>query len=255
MDVNTVEIYFMADEFGRKFDEVSEGHLPAENNGKRHGKRRFTMSDSEVMTVMILFRPKQFRNPKALYTQYIQVHCREDFPQTVGYNRFVELRQKTVVKRALLLQLCCLGRCSGISYMDSTPLRVYHMKRKHGHGTFRRTATKGKNGTGRFFGFKPHIVINDRGEIFDSIITQAHADDRESLKNRIFHKKLFGKTVADRGYISQDLFERLFVDGIHPITRLKRNMKNSLMSIRIKYTFANGRLQKRLMTNIKISPD
>jgi hypothetical protein len=42
------------------------------------------------------------------------------------------------------------------------------------------------------------------------------------------------KTVADRGYVSQNLFEKLFVDGIHLITRLKKNMRNSLMSIRNK---------------------
>jgi hypothetical protein len=52
----------MADEFSRKFDEVTEGHLLAENNGKRHRKRRFTLSDSEVMTVMILFHLKPSLN-------------------------------------------------------------------------------------------------------------------------------------------------------------------------------------------------
>jgi hypothetical protein len=159
------------------------------------------------------------------------VHYREDFPQTVSYNRFVELEQKIVVKMTLFLQLCCLGKSTGISYIDSTPLRVCHIKREHSHSTFKGIATKGKSSMGWFFGFKLHIVINDRGEIFDFVITQANVDDREPLKNKRFHDKLFGKIFADRGYISQDLFERLFVDGIHLITRLKKNMKNSLMSI------------------------
>ncbi|GHV48495.1 hypothetical protein FACS1894181_04370 [Bacteroidia bacterium] len=87
---------------------------------------------------------------------------------------------------------------------------------------------------GWFFGFKLHLVINDKGEIFDFLITQANVDDREPLKNKRFHDKLFGKIFAGRGYVSQDLFEKLFVDGIHLITRLKKNMKNSLMSIRDK---------------------
>ncbi|GHU08847.1 hypothetical protein FACS189431_5830 [Alphaproteobacteria bacterium] len=87
---------------------------------------------------------------------------------------------------------------------------------------------------GWFFGFKLHLVINDKGEIFDFLITQANVDDREPLKNKRFHDKLFGKIFADRGYVSQDLFEKLFVDGIHLITRLKKNMKNSLMSVRDK---------------------
>jgi hypothetical protein len=189
MDANTVEIYYIADEFSRKFDKVTEGHLLSENNGKRHRKRRFTMSDAEVMTIMILFQLKQFRNLKAFYTQYMMAHCRDDFPQTVSYNRFVELQQKTVVKMTLFLQLCCLGKCTGISYIDSTPLRVCHIKREHSHKTFKGIATKGKSIMGWFFGFKLHIVINDRGEIFDFVITRANVDDRESLKNKRFQEK------------------------------------------------------------------
>ena len=56
-------------------------------------------------------------------------------------------------------------------------------------------------------------------------------DDREPLKDRRFTERLFGKLFADRGYISHDLFEALFVDDIHLVTRMKRNMKNSLMSL------------------------
>jgi hypothetical protein len=75
---------------------------------------------------------------------------------------------------------------------------------------------------GWFFGFKLHILINDRGEILDSVISRANMDDREPLKNKRFHEKLFGKLFADRGYISQSLFERLFIDGIHQITGLRK---------------------------------
>ena len=44
-----------------------------------------------------------------------------------------------------------------------------------------------------------------------------------------FHKRIFGKLFGDRGYISKDLFEQLFIDGVHLITRLKKGMKNALM--------------------------
>ena len=39
------------------------------------------------------------------------------------------------------------------------------------------------------------------------------------------------KLVADKGYISKNLFQRLFVDGIQLITKLKSNMKGALMSV------------------------
>ena len=43
--------------------------------------------------------------------------------------------------------------------------------------------------------------------------------------------KLYGKLLADKGYVSQSLFETLFNDGIHIVTGLKSNMKNRLMSL------------------------
>lgn len=42
---------------------------------------------------------------------------------------------------------------------------------------------------------------------------------------------IFDKLVADKGYISKNLFQKLFVDGIQLITKLKSNMKGALMSV------------------------
>ena len=43
--------------------------------------------------------------------------------------------------------------------------------------------------------------------------------------------KLYGKLVGDKGYIGKHLFERLSVDGIQLIIKLKINMKGALMPI------------------------
>jgi len=48
------------------------------------------------------------------------------------------------------------------------------------------------------------------------------------------HKWIFGKLFGDKGYIGKDLFEQLFIDGVHLITRIKKNMKNSLMLLQDK---------------------
>jgi hypothetical protein len=132
---------------------------------------------------------------------------------------------------SVFLQACCLGRCTGISIIDSTPIKVCHPRRERSHRTFKALAAKGKSSTGWFFGFKLHLVINDRGEIILFQLTPGNVDDREPLNNKCFHEKLHGKLFADKGYISQDLFERLFIDNIHLITRIRKNMKNSLMSL------------------------
>jgi hypothetical protein len=187
------------------------------------------MSDSEVITILITFHINQYRNLKHYYIHHIQNYCRDDFPQTVYYNRFVELQEKALVPMVLFLQLCSIGKCSGISCVDSTPIRTCHIKRELSHKTFKGIATKGKSTVGWFYGFKLHTVINDRGEIIYFIITQASVDDRNPLKSKSFHDKVFGKIFADRGYVSRDLFEQLVINGIHLITKMRKNMKNSLM--------------------------
>lgn len=84
---------------------------------------------------------------------------------------------------------------------------------------------------GWFYGFKLHIVCNEMDEIVNFMFTPCNVDDREPLKVERFTQELYGKPVGDRGYISKDLFCKLFIDGIQLITKLKNKMKNSLMSI------------------------
>jgi hypothetical protein len=107
-------------------------------------------------------------------------------------------------------------------------LQVCRVRRACRNRTFKGTAAKGKSTVGRFSGFKLHAVINGSGEIVDFLISRAHVD-RDTLKNKSFHRRIFGKIFGDRGYIPRDLFEKLFVDGIHLITGTGKNMKNPLM--------------------------
>ena len=131
----------------------------------------------------------------------------------------------------IFAKTCCLGKCTGISFVDSTPIRVCGNKRITRNKVFANLAATGKSTMGWFHVFKLHIVINDKGEILSFCITQANVDDRNPLKNESFLRAVFGKLYADKGYISQKLNELLFVDGIHLITSIRNNMKNSLMSI------------------------
>lgn len=63
------------------------------------------------------------------------------------------------------------------------------------------------------------------------MFTPGNVDDREPLKQGKFLENIKGKLYADKRYIGQTLFENLFLDGIQTITKVKNNMKNSLMSI------------------------
>ncbi len=154
-----------------------------------------------------------------------------DFPNTVSYNRFVELQQKAIVPMLLFSQMCCLGQCSGISFMDSTLIKVCHSKREKRNKVFKGIVEKGRGSTGWFFGFKLHIIINERGQIIDFLITKGNVDDRQQLKDKTFHDEVLGRIFTYTGYIGKNLFEQLFVDGIHLVTKIKKNMKNTLMHL------------------------
>lgn len=228
------DIFFVVHEFCNEFKKTVSGHIIKKDIGKKARNRSFSLDDSEVMTILILFHIGQFRNLKHFYTQYVQTHLTSEFPKTVSYNRFVELQCKAAMPLAIFLKTCCLGNCTGISFIDSTPLRACHIRREKQNRVFKGLATKGQCSIGWFFGFKLHLIINDKGEILDFMLTQGNVDDREPLKNKSFHEKVFGKLVGDKGYISQTLFEQLFIDGIHLITKIRKNMKNSLMQIKDK---------------------
>lgn len=223
------EIFYIIDEFCKEFENARKEHVLTKDCRKKSRNRKFTLDDSEVITILILFHLGNYRCLKHFYVHYVQKHMIKEFPQTVSYNRFVELQQKAIIPLCCFLKMACLGKCTGISFIDSTPIRVCHIKREKQNKVFKGIATKGQCSIGWFFGLKLHIVINDKGEIITFLLTSGNTDDREPLKSKRFHEKVFGKLFGDKGYIGQDLFEMLFVDGIHLITKLRKNMKNCLM--------------------------
>ena len=63
------------------------------------------------------------------------------------------------------------------------------------------------------------------------MFTPGNVDDREPLKQDKFWENIKGKLCTSKGYIGQALFENIFLNGIQLVTKVKNNMKNSLMSI------------------------
>ena len=245
------EIFFIIDEFDKNFEKIVSDHSLVQNTDLKQRNRKSTLSDSEVMTILILFHSGHYRDLKHYYINHVKKHMKSEFPQTVSYNRFVKLQKKVVVKLAIFLKMFCLGKCTGISYIDSTPIRVCHIKREKQHKVFKGFAQKGQCSLGWFYGFKLHLIINDKGEILDFIITLGNIDDRKPLSDMNLHKRIFGKLFGDKGYISKDLFEQLFIDGVHLITKIKKNMKNSLMLLQDKIALRKRALIKTVNDELK----
>lgn len=181
---------------------------------------------SEVMTIITLFHASGYRNFKAYYTECVLKQYAWAFPRLVSYGRFVELMPSALVPLCGYLQ-SRKGRCSGISFIDSTSLKVCHNRRIHSHKVFAGCARRGKTSVDWFFGFKLHLVINDCGELLSLRLTPGNTDDRRPVPELV--KGLFGKLFGDKGYVSRPLFETLYDGGVQLMTKLKRGMRNRLL--------------------------
>ncbi len=214
------------DDFCQDFEPEYRKHLL--DNGKIKRVRKSTLSQSEVMTIIIEFQRSGYRTFKHYYQRHVCVHLRWAFPQVVSYNRFVELMGDALVPLCAYLNTR-KGTCSGISFIDSMPIAVCHNRRIHSHQVFLETAERGKNSVGWFYGFKLHLIVNDEGELLAVKLTPGNVDDRAPVPEMV--KKLFGKLFGDKGYISQPLFDLLFDDNVQLVTKIRKNMTNKLMDV------------------------
>ena len=224
------DIFFAVDDFCLLFEQPIQQLLLQEPGELKRRNRTASLCDSEIISLLIAFHCGGFRNFKFFYTQYACVHLKDCYPGLVSYNRFVELSHRCAVAFMLFLHHCCRGECTGISFIDSTVLRVCHNKRIRRNKTFEGIAKIGKSTMGWFYGFKLHLVINDKGEILSFYLSRANVDDRNAKAITTLTEKLFGKLFGDRGYISKALTDMLFGNGIQLITAVRRNMKDKALS-------------------------
>ncbi|MBE0698743.1 MAG: IS982 family transposase, partial [Anaerolineaceae bacterium] len=167
-------------------DDFCQGFLPSMekkilSSGLRTRKRDRSLTMSEVMTLLILFHQSHYRNFKAFYLEHVLEHLRSEFPGLVSYTRFVDFIPSALIPLCAYFKMACLGDCTGISFIDSTSLDVCVNQRIASHKVFSGFAARGKTSTGWFFGFKLHLVINDRGELLNITVTPANVDDRKPV--------------------------------------------------------------------------
>ncbi len=113
--------------------------------------------------------------------------------------------------------------------------------RIHSHKVFEALAARGKSSTGWFYGFKLHLVTNEHRELVRFLITPANvADNNKQVLSRLL-AGLQGKCYGDKGYLSS-LLEELLEQGLHLVAKVRKNMKNMLLSLSDKIN-----LRKRAM--------
>ena len=70
------------------------------------------------------------------------------------------------------------GKETGTYFMDTTAIKICHNKRRYRNKTFAGLAKQGKSSMGFFYGFKLHLVINEKGEFIALKMTKGNVDDR-----------------------------------------------------------------------------
>ena len=221
--MSLLALFCDVDDFCQQWQAQQPKSLPSVSGQRR---RQPGLSESEIMTIVIHFHQSGYRDFKDYYTKQVQVQLRSEFPQLVSYSRFVTLMQRVVLLLWAYAQARC-GTCTGISFVDSTALRVCTNRRINRHKVFAGLAARGQCSLGWFYGFKLHLVINQHGEVLAFTLTPGNVDDRKPVPK--LARALFGKLFGDKGYLSQPLFKTLLEQGLQLITGIKANMKNRLM--------------------------
>lgn len=220
-------LFCHVDDFCEKFE--AKWHKSLLKHGGIKRVRAKSLCLSEILTILIAFHQKHYRNFKHFYLEYVEKQWKCAFPGLPSYQRFVEWMPSVLIPLCAYLKHC-FGQCTGIGFADSTSVKVCHNRRISRNKVFKDFAARGKTSVDWFFGFKLHIVVNEHGEILNVIVTPGNIDDRKPIPDLL--SGLFGKIFADRGYVSQQLADKLFKEfGIEFFAKPRRNMKNKLMRL------------------------
>jgi transposase len=218
------ELFCLMDDFCQVFEPEWKKHILT--TGERQRDRAASLCLSELMTLTVLFHQLRFRQFKAFYFHYLKPFLRAEFPSLPSYQRLVELLPRTLpALSALFHQL--KGQCTGVSIVDSTPIAVCDNLRIKRHKVFADLAQRGKSSTGWFFGFKLHAIINHCGELLAIKVTPGNVDDRKPIPE--MSDGLFGKLLADKGYLAKWLSAELEAKGISLLSRVRKNMKKVML--------------------------
>ncbi|GFO74862.1 transposase, IS982 family [Bathymodiolus platifrons methanotrophic gill symbiont] len=223
--MSLTQLFCDADDFCKVF--IPEWEKTQIESSEKKRRRKRCISTSEIISLIIYYHQSGYGTFKWFYLRYLPRNLSGAFPKAPSYNRFIELLPEVIVPLTAFMQTRC-GKGEGIAFVDSTPLRVCKNLRIPRHKTFKEVAQRGKSSTGWFYGFKLHIIVDDRGEILSFSITKGNVDDRKPVP--YLAKKVIGKLFGDRGYISKKLTELLATDDVELITTLRKNMKPRVMA-------------------------
>jgi hypothetical protein len=240
MRYDITKIYYFVDEFCKIYNDWNKHKLLP---SKKLRNRACKLTLSEMLTIMICYHLSGYKCFKYFYQSDICIKQKKSFKEIVCYARFVQLMPTLIVPLYLMIHML-RGEKTGVYFIDATTLPICHNKRISRNKVFAGIAERGKSTMGWFFGFKLHVVINNKGQIMAIKISKGNVDDRVFVED--LTKDLTGLLAADKGYLSKKLFQQLYNRGLKLLTGIRKTMKNILMPLNEKFI-----LRKRFLIETK----
>jgi len=227
-----VEVFCFIDDFCKEVSAYLATHpLPKGLFLRPCAGRKPSLSESEVLTILVLYHLSGFKCFEYFYRRLILGELHSYFPRAVSYTQFLSLSRQACFHALLLAQYrCSLSARTGHYYIDSKKLPVCDNRRIHQHCVFDGVAQRGKSSTGWFFGLKLHLVTKEHLQLVWFLITPANvADNNRQVLSRML-AGLKGKCYGDKGYLTA-MLEELLEKGLHLVSKVRKNMKNMLLSL------------------------
>jgi hypothetical protein len=247
MKKDITALFCLVDDFYKSLRQEIGKHQISNEGKIRKPTRIPGLIESEIMTIILMYQESPCRNFKYFYNSYLQLY-KSEFLRMPSYERFITLMPRVLYLLTILF-CCILRKCSKVAYIDSTSLNVCHGKRIKSNKVFKGLAKIGKSTKGWFFGFKLHIIIDEKGNLMNAKLTKGNADDRYVVPQMT--ADMTGFLFADKGYISRELFLRLLARGLKLITGIKNNMKNVLMPLHEKLLLRKRSLVETVFDYLK----
>jgi len=135
------KLFCSVDDFCQAFEPLWQKQLLSHGLQRRNRTRQLCLS--EVMTILIGFHQHHYRTFKHYYIEHVCLYWGKAFRALVSYSRFGSWIASA------LLPLCAylkhnFGQCTGISYIDSSRLKLCHNRRIQQHQVFSKFAARGK---------------------------------------------------------------------------------------------------------------
>lgn len=214
-------IFITCDDFLKEHQAMIDQYQLGQCNWKS------ALNKSEAITIMTYFHLADKRHFKSYYQDVILGTWHDWFPDAPSYSQFISLMPRIQLECFVFLHAKCLATPMRNNFIDSKPLEVCHIKREKQHKVFEHLATKGKTSKGWFFGFKVHVVCNQKGEIVKLRLTTGKTADNSHDLLRKLLDNIRANLYGDKGYnsaISEELAEK----GTYLIAKPKKNMKKAL---------------------------